>query len=469
MKNLSKLFFAVVFLLSATMTNAQDKNNPWAVGIGVNAVDFYPVGEPLPQGNFLDEYFNVEDHWNILPSLSRLSVGRYLSDNISFTAIGTINRIDKFGDIVDPVTGAESVNKVGDLTYYGIDALISYSFMNILKSNTIDPYLGVGGGYSWVDDIGAGTVNGSVGVNYWFNKALGINVQSSYKYSFEDYLASHLQHSVGLTFKFGGNDRDGDGIYDDEDACPDTPGLLAFMGCPDTDGDGIEDKKDDCPDTFGLAEFNGCPDTDGDGIVDKNDKCPETPGKKELMGCPDADGDGVIDSEDDCVNTPGPAANNGCPWPDTDGDGILDKDDKCPKEKGIKELQGCPKVIPTKEEVKDINVKYTRSILFDTGKSTIKAESQATIDYIVNFLKKYPKANFRVDGHTDSVGSMKSNQKLSERRAIAVRDALIEGGIAPARITSYGFGEESPIADNKTREGRRQNRRVEITLNNNEN
>ena len=465
MKNLSKLLFAVVFLFGATMINAQDKNNPWAAGIGANAVDFYPVGEPMPQGNFLDEYFNVEDHWNILPSISRLSIGRYLGDNFTFSAIGTINQIKVIGSNVS-VTGVETQNRVPNLTYYGVDGMISYSFQDIIKSNSIDPYLGVGGGYTWVDDIGGGTVNGSLGLNYWFNKSLGLNVQSSYKYGFEDYLASHLQHSVGVIFKFGGSDRDGDGIYDDEDACPDTSGLEAFMGCPDSDGDGIEDKKDDCPNTFGLAEYNGCPDTDGDGVVDKDDKCPETPGLKDLMGCPDADGDGVIDSEDNCKDTPGPAANNGCPWPDTDGDGVLDKDDKCPDVAGLVELQGCPKEEPTIEEIKEVNVKYTRSILFDTGRSTIKEESNETIDYIVNFLKKYPKAKFTVDGYTDSVGSAKNNQKLSEKRAKAVRDALVEGGIDAGRISSFGYGEDNPIADNKTRAGRAQNRRVEITLQN---
>ncbi len=64
---------------------------------GANAVDFYPVGEDAPQGEYFDEYFNVTDHWNILPSLSTVSVSRYLSDGFTFTATGSINRIDKFG------------------------------------------------------------------------------------------------------------------------------------------------------------------------------------------------------------------------------------------------------------------------------------------------------------------------------------------------------------------------------------
>jgi hypothetical protein len=79
--------------------------------------------------------------------------------------------------------------------------------------------------------------------------------------------APSFQHTAGLTFKFGGKDTDGDGIYDKDDACPDVAGLKEFNGCPDTDGDGIQDSADACPDVFGLAALNGCPDTDGDLLI----------------------------------------------------------------------------------------------------------------------------------------------------------------------------------------------------------
>jgi hypothetical protein len=90
----------------------------------------------------------------------------------------------------------------------------------------------------------------------------------------EFWCSIHFQHTAGLTFKFGGKDTDGDGIYDKDDACPDVAGLK-FNGCPDTDGDGIQDSADACPDVFGLAALNGCPDTDGDGVADKDDACPD--------------------------------------------------------------------------------------------------------------------------------------------------------------------------------------------------
>ena len=452
MKNLSRLLFVTVLLISFSTTNAQDRNNPWAVGIGTNAVDAYPVGENAPQGDYFDEFFNATDHWNIMPSLSTLSISRYLSDGFIFTATGSINKIEKFGD-----------SSVNDLTYYGVDGRVSYSFMEVLNSKTFEPYLGVGGGYTWLDNIGAGTLNGTFGIRFWVSEKLGIDLNSTYKHAFEDYLPKHFQHTAGITFKFGGVDTDGDGIYDKDDACPEEAGLAIFNGCPDSDGDGIQDSKDDCPNTPGLAEFNGCPDTDGDGVPDKDDKCPEVAGLKSLMGCPDADGDGIADVDDECPNEAGPAANNGCPWPDTDGDGILDKDDKCPNEPGTVANNGCPEVLPTPEVVNALNT-YARSILFNSGKSSFKAETDKVLQAMVVIFKEYPQANFSIEGHTDSDGAKASNQLLSERRANAVMDYLVANGINADRLTAKGFGEDYPIDSNNTRTGKANNRRVEVKL-----
>ncbi len=464
MKNLSRLFFVAVLLMSFSTTNAQDKNNPWAINIGINAVDLYPVGEDPPRGDYFDEFFNAEDHWNIIPSLSTVAVSKYLDSGFSFTVIGSINKLTKLGDNRDPNTGAETgTATLDDLTYFGLDGRISYSFMDILKSNAIDPYLGVGGGYTWVDNIGAGTLNGTFGIKWWVSEKVALDVNSTYKHSFEDYLPKHFQHSFGVTFKFGGVDTDGDGIYDQDDACPEEAGLEIFNGCPDSDNDGIEDSKDDCPNTPGLAEFNGCPDGDGDGVMDKEDKCPTVPGLKALMGCPDADGDGVADGDDECPNIAGPAANKGCPWPDTDGDGILDKDDKCPTEAGEAANDGCPIQVPTPAVMKTLN-DYAKTILFDTGKASIKDASEAVLVNITAILKEYPNSKFHIDGYTDSTGGAKLNKTLSEKRASSVTDFLIANGIAADRLNSRGYGEESPIDNNNTRAGRRNNRRVEVVL-----
>ncbi len=466
MKNLNRLLLAMLLVFTCSNLSAQDKNNPWQITVGVNAVDAFPSGDGV-QGDaqfsesFFNEYFNVQDHWNIVPSLSTLSVSRYIGNGFSFGATGSLNVIDVLGDV--PGSNPEEANELSDdLSYFGIDGIVKYGIGEALEWKTIDPFVGVGGGYSWIDEIGYGTVNGTLGLNIWFTENIGLSLQSTYKHSFStDNLVSHFQHSAGLSVRFGGTDTDGDGIYDRDDACPDVAGLKVFNGCPDTDEDGIEDSKDDCPNEAGPAELNGCPDSDGDGVVDKDDKCPTVPGLKTLAGCPDSDGDGVTDADDKCPNEAGPAANKGCPWPDADGDGVLDKDDKCPKVVGTVANNGCPEV--TEEVQKTLN-QYAKTILFDTGKSTIKSQSEAVLADIIAILKEYPNSKFTVEGHTDSVGSAKLNQRLSDSRANSVKEYLASHGIDGFRLSALGYGEDKPIDTNKTRKGRANNRRVEINL-----
>ena len=459
MKHLNRLLVAAILFIGIGVANAQDENNPWAVEIGMNAVDVYPVGTSdkgrIPaslRGEIFDEYFNANDHWNILPSVSRLAISRYVGSGFVFTAAGTINKIDRLGD-----------GEADDLSYYGADGEIKYSFRNaIAPSGWFDPYLGIGGGYTWVDDIGFGTGNALAGVKFWFNDYLALNLQSTYKHSFEDtYGITHFQHSAGIVFQFGGKDTDGDGIYDKDDECPTVPGLAEFNGCPDTDGDGIEDRYDECPNTPGLAEFNGCPDTDGDGIPDHLDECPTVAGLAEFNGCPDTDGDGIPDHLDKCPNEAGPAENDGCPWPDRDGDGVPDHLDQCPDVAGTVANNGCPEL--SVEVLKALS-DYAKTILFDTGKTTLKPASLRVLDNVYDILKEYPNAKFHIDGHTDSVGSESSNQILSEGRAASVVNYLIERGIPSNRLIARGFGELKPIAPNTSKDGRTSNRRTEINL-----
>ena len=436
----------VVALIFVGFNNiqAQDENNPWQVSFGANAIDTYPTGDGSSFGN---EFFNANDHWNILPSISYVAVSKSVGSGFSIGARGSLNKIGKLGD-----------TRVDDLSHYALDGTIKYNF---LKETVIDPFIEIGGGYTWVDEIGAGTVNGGVGLNFWFTENIGLTLQTNYKHAFEDYGVKHWQHLAGIAVKFGGTDTDGDGIYDKDDACPEVAGLEAFNGCPDADGDGIEDSKDACPNAAGTKEMNGCPDSDGDGVADKDDACPEVAGLAALAGCPDADEDGVADKDDECPQEAGPAENKGCPWADKDGDSVLDKDDACPEVAGTVANNGCPEV--TEEVQKQLN-EYARTILFDTGKSSIKAESTAVMVDIITILAEYPTAKFTVEGHTDSVGSSKLNQKLSDSRANSVRDFLIDKGIGSDRLTAIGYGEDKPIATNNTRAGRKSNRRVEINL-----
>jgi hypothetical protein len=181
-----------------------------------------------------------------------------------------------------------------------------------------------------------------------------------------------LIYTIGISrqFGFGGRDRDGDGVPDRRDACPDDPedrdGFQDDDGCPDrdNDGDGIPDNLDGAPmdpeDIDGWFDHDGVPDpdNDGDGIPDGRDECPDEAedfdGHRDLDGCPeefvDTDGDGIADEDDLCPNSPedfdGFRDGDGCPEPDNDLDGVDDVDDECPDEPedydGDRDEDGCP-------------------------------------------------------------------------------------------------------------------------------
>jgi outer membrane protein OmpA-like peptidoglycan-associated protein len=465
MKHLKKLLVATLILVGIN-SQAQDSNNPWSISFGANGVDtkVSAVGNDSPKWIQLE---NVRENWNFIPSVSYLSLSKYVGDGFSFGLTGSVNKIDK---MVYRVSGTESTDLVlnpGDLSYYGVDATIRYSFMEMLKSKWFEPTAHVGGGYTYFGDASSGTFNGGLGLTFWFSEQVGLQFQSTYKHSFDDArvanadVPSHLQHFAGLTFKFGGKDTDNDGIYDKDDACPEVAGIAEFKGCPDTDKDGIQDSADSCPDVAGLAEFNGCPDTDGDGIIDSEDACVDVKGTKMMKGCPDADGDGVADKDDNCPSVKGDKANGGCPWPDTDGDKVLDKDDKCPTVAGTVANNGCPEV--SDDTMKKLN-DYGKTILFNSGKSSFQKQTIPVLQAITAILKEYPTAKFSLEGHTDNTGSDALNQTLSEERAAAVKNFLVENGIDASRLSSKGFGESMPVDSNKTAKGKANNRRVEVKL-----
>ena len=455
-----------MLMIAGLSASAQDSDNPWAISFGANAVDTR-TSAGIRDFNIKDhfsQFFDVKDNWNILPSVSYLSVTRNVGGNFSIGVTGSVNKITKFVNFAGP--GFNDVVVVNpDVMYYAADAQMKYSLMSLIGSKVIDPSLQLGGGYTWMGEETAGTANIGAGLTFWFTENVGLSLNSTYKKAFTErqgfQVPSLFQHQAGLSFKFGGKDTDGDGIYDKDDACPEVAGLKEFQGCPDTDGDGLQDKEDSCPDVAGPKELMGCPDTDGDGIADKDDACPEVAGLSSLQGCPDTDGDGVADKNDKCPTVAGPKDNAGCPWPDTDGDGVLDKDDQCPDVKGTVANNGCPEV--TEEVIKTLN-DYAKTILFDTNKATFKEQTYPVLQAMVAILKQYPTSKFSLEGHTDSDGKDAANLTLSDNRAGAVKAYLIESGIDVGRLTSIGYGESKPLATNKTKAGKAQNRRVEVKL-----
>jgi outer membrane protein OmpA-like peptidoglycan-associated protein len=198
-------------------------------------------------------------------------------------------------------------------------------------------------------------------------------------------------------------------------------------------------------------------DDDNDDVLNKNDKCPNTPEgvKVDAEGCClDDDHDGICNYIDKCLETPeGRVVDaKGCQL-DEDKDGVLDYDDKClhTPEMFKVDSTGCPLTAILK-------------VNFDTNKYNIKDSYVEDISSFAQFLKENPGYDAVVSGHTDSIGSSKSNQILSQNRADSVREAIIEQGIDGNRLTAIGEGETKPIASNMNKEGRAQNRRIEVEL-----
>ena len=452
MKHLKIAVMALFTLVAVSNVNAQDENNPWVVGFGSNVVDFYTGGNDFT-GNLKDLMGNGD--WNFLPSISRFTAEKYLEKGFSLQLAGSLNKITTL-----------SAKDDVDFLYYSLGVNVKYDLNNLIGETPqwFDPYVYLGGDYVSADSNSEGMLNVGAGFNTWFNDNIGLSFQTGTKKGFSDEVKAHYQSSLGLVVKFGGKDTDGDGVYDKKDACPEIAGLVEFNGCPDADGDGIKDSDDACPNVAGLAAMNGCPDADGDGIADKDDMCPNSKGTKANNGCPDTDGDGLVDKDDKCSSVAGPAANGGCPWPDTDGDSILDKDDKCPSVAGIASEGGCPEVISNEAQM-GMNA-FAEAVLFNTGRASFKAGVTEVLDGMLAIINEYPTAEFAIKGFTDTIGSASNNLKLSDKRANAVRDYLVENGIAASRLTAEGFGEESPIDTNMNRAGRANNRRVEVKVTN---
>jgi OOP family OmpA-OmpF porin len=452
MKRLKLALLALFTLVLISSVNAQDENQPWAVGFGINSVDMYTGTDTNSQ---LKDLLGNSD-WNTLPSLTNVFVTKYLEKGFTLQLNGTLNKIT-----------TEFSEDDSDYFLWSLGALVKYDLNNLIGETAwFDPYVGIGGDYVASGKYDESEIMGvgAIGFNVWFNKNIGLNFNHSDKLGFAKNVRSHYQNSVGLVIKFGGKDTDGDGVYDDKDACPEVPGLESFNGCPDADNDGIKDSDDACPNVAGLAAMNGCPDADGDSIADTEDMCPNVKGTKENKGCPDTDGDGVVDKNDKCSTEAGPMANGGCPWPDTDGDSVLDKDDKCPEVAGIASEEGCPEVISN--EAKMGMDSFANAILFNTGRASFKSGITNELDGMLVIMNKFSAAEFAISGYTDSIGSASNNLKLSDKRANAVRDYLVKNGIDAARLTAKGFGEESPVDTNMNRAGRTKNRRVEVKVTN---
>ncbi len=302
----------------------------------------------------------------------------------------------------------------------------------------------------------------------------------------------NLRAFIGIVFEPNIGDRDGDGIKDDVDKCPDDPEDFDRFededGCPepDNDRDGILDVDDKCPnipeDKDGFQDEDGCPegnknDRDGDGILDDVDKCPDDPEDFDQFededGCPDPDNDkdGILDVDDLCPNDPedkdGFEDEDGCPDPDNDKDRILDNDDKCPNEpetyNGFEDEDGCPdrgRVVVT-----DTSIEILDMVYFEYDKAIIKKESYDILDAVASTMQGNPSiALIEIQGHTDDRGNDAYNLDLSDRRAAAVKTYLVGKGVEDKRLTSQGYGETQPLIRESNEKAWAKNRRVAFLI-----
>lgn len=262
-------------------------------------------------------------------------------------------------------------------------------------------------------------------------------------------------------------DRDGDGVPDDADNCPEVANALQEDNDQDRKGDACDD------------------DDDSDGVPDSRDNCPlaANPGQEDLdrdaRGDPcddDDDGDGIPDGTDNCPTVSNPdqadADRNGrgdaCDAStDRDGDGIPDREDACPTEpetkNGYKDEDGCP---DEPEKVEGQKITIPDRIHFDFNQASLQERSLPAVDSVARMLKEHPEiTKVRVEAHTDLKGTPAYNLTLSRSRAAAVMKALAERGIAPRRITSQGYGLSRPLVTPEvTEEDAQSNRRVEFSI-----
>jgi len=516
--NMKNLLIVSIFSMISLSLMAQSDYSRWQLGVS--------GGKMAYNGDKGSSIFDFEQPFQ---GHIGLRLSRYVNESIDVYLGGTKGRHgftdgtitnDFLGDVTQGSLGLQyKILKGRKFAPFVSGALGFFSFENIqngLDGSAFQIPLGIGAKLNLHDNFGL-----------WWHTTYGLYFDDEYDNLVQDGNDSHLLTEVGLGINLGKQDRDGDGIGDKKDDCPDIPGLKEFNGCPDSDGDGLKDEDDDCPNVAGLLEYKGCPDTDGDTVIDKLDDCPDVAGT--VNGCPDGDSDGIADKDDACPEiAEGPNGINGCP--DGDGDGVIDKDDACPTEAG--KVNGCPDgdgdgVADIKDECPEVagdmangcpsdsdgdgfaddvdecpqvagaikgcpdsdgdgvvdskdkcpNRKgdgadgcptriYVAPYPFGSGSKLVYSKSRSIeeLDVVLSILRSNPTATCSIEGHTDNVGGEAANERISLKRAEAVMKYLVDKGADPSRLSVVGRGETMPVGDNTTAEGRKQNRRVEFVM-----
>jgi len=443
---MKKILFSLIVFSFALAASAQDGSNVKkpSIALRISALDFTTARDI--NVNTLGGVLNNRT-WAKLgdatPSIG-LQYFKGLTSNIDFMA-----NLD-FASLQYPFYASSNIRfPAGRKLYTAFDANVNFKMLS--DDYKVVPYVTLGIGVGVAANVYyTAYAPAGFGLQIKANKGSFININSTYRAEMSQLTKAHFSHGVSYSMPL--NFKEKKAIVLPPPPPPPAPA--------DTDNDGVIDEKDKCPTVAGLAKYNGCPipDTDKDGVNDEQDKCPTVAGLAKYNGCPipDTDKDGINDEEDKCPTVAGLARYNGCPIPDTDKDGINDEEDKCPTVAGISANHGCPDVQPTLTTAAE-------ALKFETGKSYLSKKQLAGLSAVVAVLNQYPNVSVAIGGHTDNTGAEKLNSKLSINRANVVAKYLTKAGIDAKRLTSAGFGYSKPSADNKTKAGRAQNRRDELT------
>ena len=413
------LFTSLLIFSTSSLAQEPPPYKSWVGGF----VQYYDADsdKPLPAGGLDDgKGFGAEFGFRFDPKWAvRFELGRLILDN-------DVN--------VNPASLADDGTQIGVDAMYFLDKDAAYFFTGIREQVLSDSYrmASLGVGKHWV-------------LNEDWRLITEVATFYDFGQDFNEYSAK-----LGVAYIFG-----------NKQSKPTAP--------LDSDNDGVIDANDRCPNTPPGTQVNaaGCNnDLDGDGVINELDQCPGTPRGVvvDTTGCQpkDSDGDGVIDANDQCPNTPRGASVNelGCEINDADGDGIVDSIDECPDTPSEDKVNaaGCSILV-------ERSVSINLDILFPNNSAVISnPDSQDIVDF-VEFLRRYGSTNIEIQGHSSAVGAAEYNQKLSERRANAVKALLVsEYGIDESRLTAVGYGESRLKFTENTAEAHRLNRRIEAQV-----
>jgi len=426
-----KVIGLTLILFASLLSNAQDqkvnKNKPASIALKASLLNFKKT--PQTEGlTVATPALGVQFFKGLAPKLDAVV-------NLDFSAL----KYPYYASSEQPKATSNSI-------YVAMDARVHIKLATDDKA--ILPYAILGIGLA--KDASNFTPYAPMGLGFQFKAKQGSFFHLFATHNAEASKLTKMHQNYGVSYSFPLKLKEKKAI-----ALPTTPVQA------DQDDDGVSNEIDDCPERSGLLKYKGwpVPDEDGDGINDENDQCPNAEGTVQYRGCPvpDTDKDGIPDDQDQCPTVAGLAGYNGCGIPDTDKDGVNDEADQCPTIAGIASNNGCEDLQPKLDII-------AAALKFDIGQVNINSKSLQGLDALVQMMTQYSTTSLIITGHTDHTGTRKINDRLSLLRAKKVQTYLVQKGLAINRTSLIGMADTQPIASNATKDGRAQNRRVDLTI-----